>query len=76
MKTDCNISSAVNPPMIYLKNNESCLQNFVRESIEDLIKSGCVMQVPFRPFVVSLLRVADNRKEAFDFRFKYLLMVF
>lgn len=34
------------------------------------------MQVPFRPFVVSLLRVAENRKEAFDFRFKYLLMVF
>lgn len=48
-----------------MKNNKSALQNFsfVTESIGDLIKSGCVIQVPFRPFVVSPLSVAENREE-------------
>lgn len=48
-----------------MKNNKSALQNFsfVTESIGDLVKSGCVIQVPFRPFVVSPLSVAENREK-------------
>lgn len=65
IKTGYNIPFAVNPPRIYLKNNKSALQNFsfVTESIGDLVKSGCVIQVPFRPFVVSPLSVAENREK-------------
>lgn len=65
IKTGYNIPFAVNPPRIYLKNNKSALQNFsfVTESIGDLVKSGCVVQVPFRPFVVSPLSVAENREK-------------
>lgn len=65
IKTGYNIPFAVNPPRIYLKNNKSALQNFsfVTESIGDLVKSGCVIQVPFRSFVVSPLSVAENREK-------------
>lgn len=65
IKNGYNIPFAANPPRIHLKNNKSASQNFsfVSESIEDLIKSGCVIQVPFRPFVVSPLSVAENREK-------------
>ena len=69
-----NIPFAVNPLRVYMKIKKSALQNFsfVTESLEGLIKSGCVIQVPFRPFNVSPLRVAKTEKEEFDFRFQYV----
>lgn len=65
MKTGYNISFVNNPPKIHMKNNLSVLQNctFVSESVEDLIESGCIVQVPFKPFVVSPLSVAQKREK-------------
>lgn len=53
------------PPWIYLKNNKSAESNsdFVSNSIGELLESGCVVQVPFRPFVVSPLSVAEGREK-------------
>jgi hypothetical protein len=45
------------------KNNRSALGNdeFVSQTISDLIKSGCVVQVPFQPFVLNPLSVAAHK---------------
>lgn len=53
------------PPKIFLKNNKSAESNsdFVSDSIGELLESGCVVQVPFKPFVVSPLSVAENREK-------------
>jgi hypothetical protein len=53
----------IEPPIqMCFKNNRSALGNeeFVSQTISDLIKSGCVVQVPFQPFVVNpLLRYVE-----------------
>jgi hypothetical protein len=45
------------------KNNKSAINNelFVDKSISDILESGCVQEVPFQPFVVSPLSVAENK---------------
>jgi hypothetical protein len=54
------------------KNNRSALrkEEFGSQTISDLIKSGCVVKVPFQPFVVNPLSVATHKsgKKAPDFR--------
>lgn len=51
------------PPPMFCKNNKSAFnnENFVDEAISELVESGCVKQVPFKPFVVSPLSVAMNK---------------
>jgi hypothetical protein len=54
----------IEPPIqMCFKNNRSALGNeeFVSQTIFDLIKSGCVVQVPFQPFVVNPLSVATHK---------------
>ncbi|CAC5425029.1 unnamed protein product [Mytilus coruscus] len=50
---------------MYHKNNRSALQNteFVIKSIEDLVQIGCVIKVPFQPYVVNPLSVATQRSD-------------
>ena len=51
------------PPPMNIKNNKSAVKNehFVDQSISDLLESGCVQEVPFHPWVVSPLSVAENK---------------
>jgi len=51
------------PPRMFHKNNRSALHNndFVSEAVSDLVQSGCVIQVPFQPFVVNPLSVATQK---------------
>ena len=51
------------PPPMKFKNNKSAITNelFVDKSISDLLESGCVQEVPFQPFVISPLSVAENK---------------
>ena len=48
---------------MFHKNNRSALHNndFVSEAVSDLVQSGCVIQVPFQPFVVNPLSVATQK---------------
>lgn len=51
------------PPMnMFLKNNKSSLKNadFVDHAISDLLDTGCIQEVPFKPFVVNPLSVATQ----------------
>ena len=50
---------------MYFSNNKSALSNekFVSEAISELVQSGCVIKVPFKPHVVSPLSVAENRSK-------------
>jgi hypothetical protein len=47
---------------MFLGNNKSAITNeeFVGQAISDLLDSGCVHEVPFKPFVVNPLSVATN----------------
>ena len=51
------------PPPMNIKNNTSAIKNehFVDQSISDLLESGCIQEVPFHPWVVSTLSVAENK---------------
>ena len=51
------------PPPMHFSNNKSALNNseFVSRTISDLLESACVIQVPFKPHVISPLSVADNK---------------
>jgi hypothetical protein len=51
------------PIQMCFKNNRSALGNeeFVSQTISDLIKSGCVVQVPFQPFVVNPVSVSTQK---------------
>ena len=50
------------PPSMYKGNNRSALSNaeFVNEAVNELVSLGCVVQVPFKPYIVSPLSVATN----------------
>ena len=50
------------PEESFSLNNQSALKNkdFVSEALEDLIKKGCLIKVPFKPHVVNPLTVATN----------------
>ena len=56
------IPFVANPPSMFYNNNKSALRNseFVCQAVAELLKSGCVVQVPFKPFVVNPLSVATN----------------
>ena len=45
------------PPPMNIKNNTSAIKNehFVDQSISDLLESGCVQEVPFHPWVVTVI---------------------
>ena len=62
----------IDPPSMHHSNNKSARINdvFVTETITDLMKAGCIVKVPFRPYVVSPLSVATNsgNKKTFDSR--------
>lgn len=51
------------PPRMKMKNNKSAIKNeqFVDQSISDLLDSGCMQEVPFEPYVISPLSVAENK---------------
>ena len=51
------------PPTMKIRNNLSAMKNksFVQEKVNELLSSGRVVKVPFQPFVVSPLSVAENR---------------
>jgi hypothetical protein len=54
----------IEPPIqMCFKNNRQALGNeeFVSQTISDLIKFGCVVTVPFQPFVVNPLSVATHK---------------
>lgn len=46
-----------------IKNKKSAIKNehFVVQSILDLLDIGCVQKVPFEPYVISPLSVAENK---------------
>ena len=50
------------PDSVHLKNNKSSLENdeFVKEAITDLLKSGSIMESQVKPFVINPLTVAQN----------------
>ena len=56
------IPFAVTPNCSFNQNNKSAIQysSFVTEAINDLVDKGCVIEVPFVPFVVNPLSVALN----------------
>ena len=51
------------PPFIHFRNNKSAINNtkFVDSEISQLLENGCVIQVPFKPHVVSPLSVAEKK---------------
>ena len=51
------------PPTMKIRNNLSAMKNksFVQEKVNELLSSGRAVKVPFQPFVVSPLSVAENR---------------
>ena len=62
------------PPTKYLKNNKSSLENaeFVRRSIDDLLRKGAIQELKNPPRVVNPLTVAqkdDKRRLVLDCRF-------
>lgn len=50
------------PKEMYMKNNKSALlkAKLVSDTVSDLLLSGCITQVPFKPVVVNPLSVAMN----------------
>lgn len=50
------------PVSMFLRNNISAITNeeFVGQAISDLLDSGCVHEIPFKPFVVNPLSVVTN----------------
>ncbi|XP_052085201.1 uncharacterized protein LOC127722355 [Mytilus californianus] len=56
------------PFKMYHRNNRSARQNteFVTKSIEDLVQIGCVIKVPFQPYVVNPLSVATQKSDIFS----------
>ena len=60
------------PPPMNIKNNKSAIKNehFVDQSISDLLESGCVKEVPFPPWVVSSLSVAENKGSGKETNFR------
>ncbi|VDI17418.1 Hypothetical predicted protein [Mytilus galloprovincialis] len=48
---------------MYMKNNKSALKNddFVSKSVNELVLSGCVIEVPFQPYIVNPLSVATQK---------------
>lgn len=51
------------PPRMFSKNNRSASINdkFVDDAVAELVNTGAVKNIPFKPFVVSPLSVASNR---------------
>jgi len=51
------------PKSMRLENNRSALKNseFVTKSINELLTSGCIVEVPFQPHIVSSLSVATQK---------------
>ena len=51
------------PNSMHKSNNRSAVQNsdFVTSAIDDLVSSGCAVQVPFKPFIVNPLSVAIQK---------------
>ena len=51
------------PSSMYMKNNKSALKNddFVSKSVNELVLSGCVIEVPFQPYIVNPLSVATQK---------------
>lgn len=51
-----------NPPPMFFRNNNSALvhSDFVNEAISELVNNGCVIEIPFQPFVVNPLSVSVN----------------
>ena len=50
------------PPSMSYKNNKSALSHssFVESTISELLSLGCIVNVPFQPYIVSPLSVAEN----------------
>ena len=48
-----------------MSNNKSALRNysFVSTSIQELLLSECIVEVPFQPYFVSPLSVAENKNK-------------
>ena len=58
------------PVESFSKNNASALNNmdFVEEAVLEMVKSNCLVQTPFKPWVASPLSVSTNqsgKKELF-----------
>lgn len=53
------------PPPMLVRNNKSATNNadFVTSEISQLSKTGCVVEVTHRPYIVSPLSVAENRSK-------------
>ncbi|CAC5365463.1 unnamed protein product [Mytilus coruscus] len=53
------------PSSMYMKNNKSALKNneFVSKSVNEVVLSGCVIEVPFQPYIVNPLSVATHKSE-------------
>ena len=50
------------PPSMYSVNKSALINaDFVNGSISDLLASGLIVKVPFKPYIVSPLSVAENR---------------
>ncbi|VDI14798.1 MFS transporter, SP family, solute carrier family 2 (myo-inositol transporter), member 13 [Mytilus galloprovincialis] len=51
------------PSSMYMKNNKSALKNddFVSKYVNELVLSGCVIEVPFQPYIVNPLSVATQK---------------
>lgn len=51
------------PNSMHKSNNRSAVQNsdFVTSAIDDLVSSGCAVQVPFKPFIVNPLSVSIQK---------------
>ena len=50
------------PQSFFMNNNRSAINNseFVSEAVDELVRSGCVLEVPFIPYLVSPLSVSIN----------------
>ena len=60
-----NIPFFKTPSEAFSKNNLSALKNmdFVEEAVSELVKTNCVVQTLFKPWVVSPLSVSINKSE-------------
>jgi hypothetical protein len=52
-----------NPVKMFKKNNRSAMKNaeFVDQTVNELIVSGCAIEVPFQPYIVNPLSVATHK---------------
>ena len=50
------------PPGVDLKNNKSALKHeqFVTQAINDLLATGAVQELNYKPYVINLITVAEN----------------